>query len=33
MINELSKGICQRQDSQECIKGCYPQYFDGKELE
>lgn len=31
MIDELSKGTRWRQDALECIKGCYPQYFDGKE--
>ncbi|MBQ8189309.1 MAG: hypothetical protein IJZ44_05985 [Lachnospiraceae bacterium] len=30
MIDELSKGTRWRQDALECIKGCYPQYFDGK---
>ena len=31
MIDELSKGTRWRKDALECIKGCYPQYFDGKE--
>ena len=30
MIDELSKGTRWRKDALECIKGCYPQYFDGK---
>lgn len=33
MIDELSKGTRWRKDALECIKGCYPQYFDGKEPE
>lgn len=33
MIDELSKGTRWRQDALECIKGCYPQYFDGKVLD
>ena len=31
MIDELSKGTRWRKDALECIKGCYPKYFDGKE--
>ena len=31
MIDELSKGTRWRQDALECIKGCYPQYFEGEE--
>ena len=31
MIEELSKGTRWRKDALECIQGCYPQYFDGKE--
>ncbi len=31
MIDELSQRTRWRQDALECIKGCYPQYFDGKE--
>ena len=31
MIEELSKGTRWRKDALECVQGCYPQYFDGKE--
>ena len=31
MIDELSKGTRWRKDALECIQGCYPKYFDGKE--
>ena len=31
MIDELSKGTRWRKDALECIKGCYPIYFGGKE--
>ena len=31
MIDELSKGTRWRKDALECIMGCYPKYFDGKE--
>ena len=31
MIDELSKGTRWRKDALECIKGCYPAYFGGKE--
>ena len=31
MSDELSKGTRWRKDALECIKGCYSQYFDGKE--
>ena len=31
MIDELSKGTRWRKDALECIQGCYPAYFDGKE--
>ena len=33
MIDELSKGTRWRKDALECIKGCYPAYFAGKEPE
>ena len=31
MIDELSKGTRWRKDALECIQGCYPAYFGGKE--
>ena len=31
MIDELSKGTRWRKDAIECIQGCYPRYFDGKQ--
>lgn len=31
MIDELSKGTRWRKDALECIQGCYPAYFDGKQ--
>lgn len=31
MIDELSKGTRWRKDALECIQGCYPSYFDGKQ--
>ena len=31
MNDELSKGTRWHKYALECIKGCYPQYFDGKE--
>ena len=31
MIDELSKGTRWRKDALECIQGCYPRYFDGKQ--
>ena len=31
MIDELSKGTRWRKDALECIQGCYPSYFGGKE--
>ncbi len=31
MIDELSKGTRWRKDALECIQGCYPLYFDGKQ--
>ena len=31
MIDELSKGTRWRKDALECIQGCYPAYFGGKQ--
>lgn len=31
MIDELNKGTRWRKDALECIQGCYPKYFDGKQ--
>ena len=31
MIDELSKGTRWRKDALECIKGCYPRYFNAKQ--
>ena len=28
MIDELSKGTRYREDALECIRGCYPNYFE-----
>lgn len=31
MFDELSKGTRWRKEALECIQGCYPKYFNGKE--